>query len=78
MSKKIKKKRMPRKNKVTLYLNDKEMIALRKFMKKYKFESRNDAVRKALFTYIVEKLSQDYPQLFPENEEVEVSKANDK
>ena len=70
MSRKDKKNKsiLPRKNKLTLYLNDKEMVVLKNFMKKYHFENQNEAVRKALFTYIIKQLSDDYPQLFPTDE----------
>ncbi len=58
-------RKLLRKNQITVYLNDKELYVLRKFMKKYKIKSTGDLVRQTLFTHILEKMTEDYPTIFP-------------
>ena len=74
MAKKNKKKtkkdqKLLRKNSITVYLNDKELYVLRKFMKKYKIKTSGELVRKTLFTYILERMTEDYPTIFPTEED---------
>ncbi len=61
--------KLTRKHKITIKLNDKELNAFNKYLKKYRIENRSKFVREVLFTHILEQFDKDYPSLFPDTNE---------
>lgn len=61
---KKKNEKLIRKHKITVALNDKELIVLNKYLKKYKIKNKNKLIRQTLFKHILEKFDKDYPSLF--------------
>ena len=51
-----------RKYKISLNLNENEYRVFQKYLKKYRISNKAQVVRKALFTYILEKFDKDYPR----------------
>ncbi len=71
------KEKLLRNNVLVVQLNDKELIALNKFLKKYKIKNKSKFVREILFTHILEQFDKDYPTLFPDNDNDNKNKIND-
>ncbi len=57
-------KTMKRVHRVTFMLNDKEMEALERYIKKYRVQSKSKFVREALMLTVIRKLEEDSPTLF--------------
>jgi len=57
-------KTMKRIHRVTFMLNDKEMEALERYIKKYRVQSKSKFVREALMLTVIRKLEEDSPTLF--------------
>ncbi len=66
---KKKKERLKRKHKITVSLNDREYTVLKRYLKKYKINSKAQLIREALFKHILEQFDRDYPSLFPQEDE---------
>ncbi|MCQ2051108.1 MAG: hypothetical protein MJY74_02760 [Bacteroidaceae bacterium] len=59
---------MARDKKLTVLLNEKELRLIEDYLKKYKISSRSKWIRETLILFILQKMEQDYPTLFSENE----------
>ncbi|MCQ2058361.1 MAG: hypothetical protein MJY71_00825 [Bacteroidaceae bacterium] len=59
---------MNRDRKLTVLLNEKESGLIEEYLKKYKISNRSKWIRETLILFIMQKLEQDYPTLFSENE----------
>ncbi len=54
----------PRTNRLTITLNDKELEAIDKYVKRYKMKSRTALVREAALRFVMQRFVDDYPTLF--------------
>lgn len=55
---------MKRSHSISFMLNDKEMDALERYIKKYKVKCKSKFVREALMITVIKKLEEDSPTLF--------------
>jgi hypothetical protein len=62
------KPKMLRENTITFSLNDPEYQALQKYCSKYKITNRSRFVRESVMKMVINRLTEDYPTLFGENE----------
>ncbi len=60
----MKKKTAPRKNRVTIMLNDHEMRALERYCAKYQVSNRSRLIRETLMHNILRRFEKDAPTLF--------------
>ncbi len=60
----MKKKSIPRRNRVSILLNDKEMHALNKYCDKYMVSNRSRLIRETLMRNILRRFDVDSPTLF--------------
>ncbi len=60
----MKKKTIPRRNRVSILLNDKEMQALNKYCDKYMVSNRSRLIRETLMRNILRRFDADSPTLF--------------
>ncbi len=61
---KDKSNKLPRKHRITIHLNDKEMQVLNNYCKKYNIENRSQFIRETVFASMLVKIEEDYPSLF--------------
>ncbi|MEA3450677.1 MAG: hypothetical protein U9Q83_02095 [Bacteroidota bacterium] len=61
---KKKKEKLIRKHKISVALNDRELVVLNKYLKKYKVTNKNELIRQTLFKHILEEFDKDYPSIF--------------
>lgn len=61
------KEKLDRKHKLTIQLNDRELIALNKYINKYKIQNKSKFIREVLFKHILEQFDRDYPRIFPDD-----------
>jgi len=59
--------KMKRTHQLTFYMNEKEVLVFKKFIKKYKIKNKAKMIRTVLFTHILEQFDKDYPTLFNDN-----------
>lgn len=59
---------MARSNRLTILLSDREQRLIDEYLKKYKIQNRSKWIRETLILFILQKMEQDYPTLFSENE----------
>lgn len=59
---------MKRDKRLTVLLNGKESGLIEEYLNKYKISNRSKWVRETLILFIMQKMEQDYPTLFSENE----------
>ena len=59
---------MKRDKRLTVLLNGKESVLIEEYLNKYKISNRSKWVRETLILFIMQKMEQDYPTLFSENE----------
>ncbi|NCC98555.1 MAG: hypothetical protein EOL95_02470 [Bacteroidia bacterium] len=57
-------RKMKRSHSISFMLNDKEMDALERYIKKYKVKCKSKFVREALMITVIKKLEEDSPTLF--------------
>jgi metal-responsive CopG/Arc/MetJ family transcriptional regulator len=62
--KKYHSKPIPRKNRVTILLNDSEMRALERYCERYTVSNRSRLIREALMRNILKRFDNDSPTLF--------------
>ena len=62
------KEKLKRKNQFCFLLNDHELNVINKFCKKYKISNRSKFIRETVISSILNKLDEDYPTLFSEND----------
>ncbi|HPG55552.1 MAG: hypothetical protein BWY47_00887 [Bacteroidetes bacterium ADurb.Bin302] len=55
---------MKRSHRISFMLNDKEVDALERYIKKYKIKCKSKFVREALMITVIRKLEEDSPTLF--------------
>lgn len=60
--------KMPRERTITFSLNDPEYKTLQKYCSKYKIKNRARFVRESVMKVVINRLTEDYPTLFDENE----------
>ncbi len=58
------KKKAPRRNRISILLNDKEMQALNKYCDKYVVSNRSRLIRETLMRNILKRFDNDSPTLF--------------
>jgi len=61
---KKKTEKLVRKHKISVALNDRELVVLNKYLKKYKISNKNKLIRQTLFKHILEEFDKDYPSIF--------------
>ena len=66
--KKIQKVKEIRNHRVAFMLNDTEYNAIQRHLKKYKIKNKSDWYRRTILVNIWNKLEEDFPMLFEENE----------
>jgi len=66
--KKLPKVNEKREHRVTFYLNDTEYKAVRRHVKKYNITNKSNWYRRTILAHIWQKLGDDLPMLFPEDE----------
>jgi len=59
---------LPRTHKITILLNDEEYKVMRRYLSKYKISNRSHWMREIIMTSVVQRLTDDYPSLFSEEE----------
>ncbi len=57
-------RKMKRSHRISFMLNDKEVDALERYIKKYKIKCKSKFVREALMITVIRKLEEDSPTLF--------------
>ena len=57
-------KKLVRKHKKSVLLNDKEIAVLNQYCEKYKVKNRSKLIRESLFSSIMGTFEDDYPTLF--------------
>lgn len=57
-------RKMKRSHRISFMLNDKEVDALERYIKKYKIKCKSKFVREALMLTVIRKLEEDSPTLF--------------
>ena len=57
-----------REHRVTFWLNDTEHKAITRHLQKYKIQNRSNWYRRTILAHIWQKLGEDLPMLFPEDE----------
>ena len=57
-----------REHRVTFWLNDTEYKAIVRHLLKYKIKNKSNWYRRTILAHIWQKLGEDLPMLFPENE----------
>ncbi len=60
----MKKNKAPRRNRISILLNDKEMQALNKYCDKYVVSNRSRLIRETLMRNILKRFDNDSPTLF--------------
>ncbi len=53
---------------ITFSLNEKEYIALNRYVDKYKISNRNRWIRETILMHVLQKMEENHPTLFNENE----------
>ncbi len=61
-------KQQPRTNRLTITLNDEEMSAIDRYVKRYKAKSRTAVIREGALRFVMHRFIDDYPTLFEKNE----------
>lgn len=56
--------KMVRKNRITILLNDKEMDAVNRYVKRYRVQNKSRFVRETLIRAILKQFDEDAPTLF--------------
>jgi metal-responsive CopG/Arc/MetJ family transcriptional regulator len=56
--------KMVRKNRITILLNDKEMEAVNRYVKRYRVQNKSRFVRETLIRAILKQFDEDAPTLF--------------
>ncbi len=70
---------LKRKYRVCVKFNHKEFKLINSFCKKYNIKNRSKFIREAVIKSIIEKMvEQDYPKLFPDNEQQPSENKNNK
>ena len=64
VSKRYKSKLEPRKNKISIMLNDSEMRALERYCNQYAVSNRSKLIRETLMRNILKRFDNDSPTLF--------------
>lgn len=53
---------------ITISLNEKEYNAVNRYMDKYKINNRNRWLRETIVMHVLQKMEENHPTLFDENE----------
>jgi hypothetical protein len=59
--------KMKRTHQITFYMNEKEILVFKKFIKKYNIKNKAKMIRTVLFNHILEQFDKDYPTLFTDS-----------
>ena len=57
-------KKQPRRNRISIMLNDSELRTVTRYCERYKYRNRSDMIRQTLLGAILKRFDKDSPTLF--------------